>query len=140
VASTRRELAIEGRILLVEAEAAVLEFERDVLAGAGAQVVTSTKCDEVKEQLTATTFDALIMDGKMPSGWTTPEVYKWLQENRPGMEKHVLFTFSSLNEPELRTFLNDNNIQYLVKPFEVADLISSARRLLHKVQAAAAAK
>ncbi len=140
VAPTRRELAIEGRILLVEAEPAVLEFERDVLAGAGAQVVTSTKCDEVKDQLTANTFDAVIMDGKMPSGWIAPEVYKWLQENRPGMEKHVLFTFSSLNETELRTFLNDNSIQYLVKPFEVADLISSARRLLHKVQAAAAAK
>jgi PAS domain S-box-containing protein len=133
----RRELAIEGRILLVEAEPAVLEFERDVLAGAGAQVVTSMKSDEAKEQFLAGAFDAIIIDGKMP-GWTAQEVHKWLEEKRPGMEKHVLFTFSSLNEPDLRSFLNDNNVNYLVKPFEVADLISHARRLLHKVQAASA--
>src|SRR5437660_6171643 len=34
----KRENALQGRILLVEDEEAVLEFERDVLAGAGAQV------------------------------------------------------------------------------------------------------
>src|SRR5207302_2508050 len=35
-----REEVIGGRVLLVEEEEAVLEFERDVLAGAGASVVT----------------------------------------------------------------------------------------------------
>ena len=35
VTCSRREMAIEGRILLVEDEEAVLEFERDVLVGAG---------------------------------------------------------------------------------------------------------
>jgi len=36
------EGAIHGRVLLVEEEEAVLEFERDVLAGAGASVVTAS--------------------------------------------------------------------------------------------------
>jgi two-component system NtrC family sensor kinase len=137
---TRHELAIEGRILLIEAEPAVLEFERDVLSGAGAHVVTSMVWDEAKKQLATDSFDAVIMDGKMPNSSNAPEVHKWLVENRSGMEKHILFTFSSLNEPELRSFLNDNNVNYLVKPFEVADLISHARRLLHKAQSAAASK
>src|SRR5205814_9452821 len=35
-----RKAVIEGSVLLVEVEEAVLEFERDVLTGAGAQVVT----------------------------------------------------------------------------------------------------
>jgi DNA-binding NtrC family response regulator len=111
-----------------------------VLAGAGARVVTSMKSEEAKAQLLGEPFDAVIMDGKMFAGWNAPEVYKWLAENRPGMEKHTLFTFSSLSEPEMRTFLNDNNVNYLVKPFEVADLISHARRLLHKTQAATASQ
>ena len=41
VAAPRREGAIQGRVLLVEEEEAVLEFERDVLTGAGANVVTA---------------------------------------------------------------------------------------------------
>jgi len=134
----RRELAIEGRILLVENEEAVLEFERDVLAGAGAEVITSMNSDEMKAVLRNQSFDAVIMDGKMPGGWGPTEVYGWLGENCANLQKHLLFTFSSVAEPEIRGFLQENNVPYLVKPFEVADLISHARRLLQKTQAATA--
>ena len=135
--STRKSV-IEGSVLLVEDEEAVLEFERDVLAGAGARVVTLMHGDEVKARLLQESFDAMIIDGKMSNGWNAPEVYKWISENRPGLERHLMFTFSSAVEPEIRSFLHDNNIPYLVKPFEVSDLISQARRLLQKTQAAGA--
>jgi DNA-binding response OmpR family regulator len=49
-----------------------------------------------------------------------------------------MFTFSSLVEAETRAFLHDHNIPYLVKPFEVGDLIAQARRLLQKTLAASA--
>ena len=55
------------------------------------------------------------------------------------MEQHILYTFSNGVEPgDGRTFLQENNVPYLVKPFEVAELISQARKLLQKAQAAAA--
>jgi two-component system NtrC family sensor kinase len=133
-----RELAIEGSILLVEDEEAVLEFERDVLAGAGAQVATLMNGEEVKARLRQQAFDALILNGKMPGDWNLPQVYRWIAENCPGLERRLLFTFSGVAEPEMRTFLHENNLPYLVKPFEVADLISQARRLLQKSQTATA--
>jgi two-component system NtrC family sensor kinase len=134
-APRQHEGAIHGRVLLVEEEEAVLEFERDVLAGAGAAVVTAKTSQEVKTRLLSEPFDALIMNGKMPGQWNTKESYQWLKENCPGMESHVLFTFS--NSPsEERTFLQENSVPYLVKPFEVAELIAQARRLLPKAQAA----
>ena len=135
---TQRELAIEGRILLVETEEAVLEFERDVLAGAGAQVVTLTSAEDLKARLATESFDALILDGRMPGGWSAPDAYRWLLATYPGLEKHLLFTFSSVAEPEIRAFLHENNVPCLVKPFEVADLIAQARRLLQKTKAASA--
>ena len=133
-----RKSVIEGSVLLVEDEEAVLEFERDVLAGAGAQVVTLMNLDEVKLRLLRDSFDAVIMDGKMPNGWNAPEIHRWIAQNRPGLEKHLMFTFSSVVEPEVRSFLHDNSVPYLVKPFEVGDLISQARRLLQKTIAATA--
>jgi DNA-binding response OmpR family regulator len=52
---------------------------------------------------------------------------------------HVLYTFSTGVEPnDGRTFLQENSVPYLVKPFEVAELISQARKLLQKAQAAGA--
>jgi hypothetical protein len=44
-------------------------------------------------------FDALIMNGKMPGQWSAKESYPWLKENCPGMEAHVLYTFSNSVEP-----------------------------------------
>ena len=116
----------------------MLEFERDVLAGAGAEVVTSLGGEELQSRLAAESFDSLIINGKMPGGWTAAEMYRWLAEKQPGLEKHVLFTFSGVVESETRTFLQENQVPYLVKPFEVAELISQARRLLQKAQSAVA--
>jgi two-component system NtrC family sensor kinase len=139
VAPAKREGAIQGRVLLVEEEEAVLEFERDVLIGAGVNVVTATRSEDVKTRLLSEPFDAVIMSGRMPSDWNAKEAYAWLTQNCPGMESHLLFTFShGVEQGEDRNFLQQNNIPYLVKPFEVADLISQARRLLQKAQAAAA--
>jgi two-component system NtrC family sensor kinase len=135
-----REGAIDGRVLLMEEEEAVLEFERDVLMGAGASVVTATNVDEAKTRLLSEHFDAAIMNGKIPGDWNAKDGYMWLKEKCPGMETHVLFTFSNGVDPgDGRAFLQENNIPCLVKPFEVADLIAQARKLLQKKQAAAAA-
>jgi len=139
VPALKREGALQGRVLLVEEEEAVLEFERDVLAGAGANVVTAVKSEDVKTRLLSEPFDAIIMSGKMPADWNAKEAYTWLRENCHGMEGHVLFTFSSgVEQGDERAFLEKNDVPYLVKPFEVADLISHARRLLQKAHAAAA--
>src|SRR5216684_3285824 len=129
----KRENALQGRILLVEDEEAVLEFERDVLSGAGAQVMTVTSAEEMKSVLASQSFDALIMNGKMPGSGSIPETRRWIAESWPELSAHLLFTFSSLAEPEVRNFLEQNNVPFLVKPFEVADLIANARRLLVKV-------
>ncbi len=133
-----RESAIHGHVLLVEDEVAVLEFERDVLAGAGAEVAAMIDGEDVKGCILGDSFDALIMGGKMSSGWTAPQIYDWVLQNRPGLEKHVLFTFAGMPDGDLRDFLQQRGVPYLVKPFEVAELISQARLLTQKVQAAVA--
>ncbi len=137
VAPPRREGAIQGRVLLVEDEEAVQEFERDVLAGAGANVVTASRSDDVKTRLLSEPFDLLIMNGKMPADWNAKEAYLWLAQNCAEMEKHVLFTFSNgVEQGDERAFLQERGVPFLVKPFEVAELISQARRLLQKAHAA----
>jgi len=136
--TARREAALQGRVLLIENEEAVLEFERDVLTGAGAEVVTSMNAEEMKSLLHEQSFDAIIIDGKAQGNGSAREVYGWLVENCPGMEKHLLFTFSNVAEPEVRSFLQGKGVPYLVKPFEVADLIAHTRRLMQKAHAASA--
>jgi PAS domain S-box-containing protein len=138
-APRQHEGAISGRVLLVEEEEAVLEFERDVLMGAGAEVVTAQSSDDAKTRLQSEQFDALILNGKMPDQWGAKESYSWIRQTCPIMEGHVLYTFSGGVEPnDGRVFVQENNVPYLVRPFEVAELISQARKLLQKALAAGA--
>jgi DNA-binding response OmpR family regulator len=75
----------------------------------------------------------------MNGEWNAKESYTWLQNNCPDMQGHVLFTFASgVEQSEGRGFLQDNNVPYLVKPFEVAELIAQTRRLLQKALGAGA--
>jgi hypothetical protein len=55
------------------------------------------------------------------------------------MKGHILFTFSNgVDTGNGRSYLQENSVPCLVKPFEVAELIAQARRLLQHAQAAAA--
>jgi len=132
VASTRRESVLAGHVLLVEDEEAVLEFERDVLIGAGADVTTSMSVDDTQQQLLKGSFDVVVMNGRMPGGCSAQEMYEWIAKNRPGMEKGLLLTFSSVTDPQTRSFLQEQGVPSLAKPFEVADLISQVRGLIQK--------
>jgi two-component system NtrC family sensor kinase len=134
----KREIGLAGRILLVEDEESVLEFERDVLAGAGATVTTAGAIHQMKSALADGSFDACIMNGKMPGFASVEEAHSWILENSPSLSGHFLFTFASLTEPEVRGFLETNRLPFLVKPFEIGDLIANARRLLSKTKRAKA--
>jgi hypothetical protein len=74
----------------------------------------------------------------MPGAGTVPETHAWVLENWPSLAGHFLFTFSSLAETEVRSFLEQNSVPLLVKPFEIGDLIANARKLLRKGRAAKA--
>jgi PAS domain S-box-containing protein len=132
-----RESALEGRVLLAEDEEAVLEFERDVLVGAGVEVSTLKSTKDFKERVLTEPFDGVIVSGTAAS-FAATDLYRWLQEKSPDTAKHLLFTFSSAPEAETREFLQANNVTFLVKPFEVADLIVAARNLLLRKHAAVA--
>ena len=116
----------------------MLEFERDVLAGAGAKVTTVTSTEQMKSVMSSQSFDAVVINGKMPGSVSVTETRNWILENTSGLAGHILFTFASLAGPEDRNLLEQNHVPYLVKPFEIGDLIANARRLLVKSKAASA--
>lgn len=131
-APSLRQTMLKGRVLLVEDEEAVLEFERDVLVGAGAEVVTSMSVEEMQQHVKDGAFEIIVMNGRMPGGWSTQEVYEWIAKNCPGLENGLLLTFSTETDQQTRNFIHEHGVPSLAKPFEVADLISRVRELSHR--------
>ncbi len=135
--AARHHAPLHGRVLLLDDEETVLEFEREVLRGAGAEVITCADAEDAISRLRDEHFDAIILDGKMPGRWGGAEVYTWLRSNRSGMEKNVVLAVSNPDDPEMRRFIEQTGVFYLPKPFDVADLVSVAERLLRRARAQA---
>jgi PAS domain S-box-containing protein len=133
--AARKQPNLAGRVLVVDDEEAVLDFEAEALRGAGAQVTTRMNGEDAVALLGQQSFDAIIIDGKMPGGWTGVDVYHWIAEHRPGLELAVVFAISNFADVEIRRFIEEKKVPCIVKPFDVADLIAITRRQLKRTKA-----
>jgi len=115
-----------GRVLLVEGEETLLEFEREALTAAGAQVECLSSAETAIAKLQNDFWDVVIIDANTPGGGNIQDIYRWLQENRPAMERQLIVTVAD-DAPEASRFFEENGIPRLCKPFGIADLLSVVR-------------
>jgi DNA-binding response OmpR family regulator len=85
--------------------------------------------EDTQQRLRNGAFDVIVMNGRMPGGYSAQEMYEWIATNCPGLEKGLLLTFSTVTDQQTRSFLQEHGVPSLAKPFEVADLISQVRGL-----------
>jgi two-component system NtrC family sensor kinase len=128
--AARREPQLSGRVLLVDAEQSVLDFERELLSAAGLQVVTLLSGDQAIELLRKDSFDVIFIDSKIAGPMNNEEVYKWIQDARPDLAPRTVLMLPSSSDADVRVFLYSSKILCLVKPFEVSDLLGVIRRVL----------
>lgn len=136
----RRESRLEGSVLLVDDEEAVLDFEREVLAAAGLKVFTVTSGEGAVDYLKNEDFDVLLLDSKIPGTTSSEDVFHWIEQHRPELVPRTVLVLSNVSDPRVRAFVDATKIFCLVKPFEVSDLLAVARRVLRRVKAASASQ
>lgn len=129
--------ALRGKILIVDDEEAVLDFERELLSGAGAEVHCTMEGTEAIKLMQMQSFEAIVIDSKMPGQFDSPDVYRWALQNRPELATRFLFTVSHATESSVRQFLDEYALTHIEKPFQVSELISTLRRILGPQKAAA---
>jgi PAS domain S-box-containing protein len=134
----RRESRLEGSVLLVDDEEAVLDFEREVLAAAGLKVTTALSGAEAIARLEEDDFQAVLLDSKIPGHISSEDVFRWIESNRTELIARTVLVLSNVSDPSVKVFVDATRILCLVKPFEVADLLAMTRRVLRRARAAAA--
>ena len=135
----RRASRLEGRVLLIDDEEAVLDFEREVLTAAGLQVVTATSGAAALEHLKKPEhFDAVFLDSKIPGEWCSEDIYRHIEQERPELVARAVLVLSNVSDPAVRSFVDSTRILCLVKPFAMADLLAVVRRVIRQARVAAA--
>ena len=63
-----------------------------------------------------------------------------LEQARTELVPRTVLVLSNVSDPSVRVFVDATKLLCLVKPFEVADLLAMARRILRRVRAASASQ
>lgn len=114
---------LSGRILVVDDEAPIREFEREVLTGSGAQVVALASGEEALSRLELDNFDAVVLDTSLPGRWSGVNIYRWIASNRPEAARNIVLATSDITEAGVRSLIEDERVPCLTKPLQARDLL-----------------
>jgi DNA-binding response OmpR family regulator len=130
-----------GRVLVVHPDEQVLEFTRRVLAGAGAEVLALGRGEDAlvrleKSRQEKSGYDALLVNDRLPGGWTGMDIYRWVKQHQPGAERSVMLVHSGQSDTHTEQFLEESGALGMSAPFNVSDLIAITRLALGKAKTA----
>ncbi len=109
------------RILIVDDEEHIRGLLSAVLSANGHIVKTSSSGQEALALIEKESFDAIIMDIKMP-GMEGTELYAHIVNNYPGMGKRILFITGDTMNDDTQVFLKLTENKYIAKPFRIEAL------------------
>ena len=115
-------------ILVVDDDRQLASALQWILADANFLVDVAFDGEEAILKVTAHEYDAVICDLKMPK-LPGDEFYLKARELRPAVSDRFIFITGYATDPMLRSFLVENEVKFLVKPFPIKGLISCVQEL-----------
>jgi DNA-binding response OmpR family regulator len=113
----------------VDDEPEIADLLRELLEGAGYDVMTAESGAVALALLDEAAFDAVVSDLHMPDvdGAT---LWREIKSRWPALARRMLFVSGDTLSPSVRQFLDDAHCGSLAKPFTKADLLLRIEALL----------
>jgi DNA-binding NtrC family response regulator len=122
-------------LLVIEDEAAVMQFIQTALQRSGYRIVTANSAVAGLKLLDTGSFGGVISDMRTPGGASGADVHAWIAAHRPELKGKLLFiTGDTVNEDTMKA-LASTGAPYIEKPFRVHELIETVEKLFGKAAA-----
>jgi DNA-binding response OmpR family regulator len=122
------ELTLKA-ILVVDDDQQLATALQWILADENFLVDVAFDGDEALLKVKAHAYDAVICDLKMPH-MRGDDFYLQARQLRPNLCDSFIFITGYATDPEIRAFLIENEVKFLVKPFPIKGLIQCLKQLL----------
>lgn len=117
----RSKDGISGNILVIDDEPTILNLLKTILKKDGHQVSTAHSIGNACKMVIEGEFDLIISDVHLPE-MTGIQFYQWLKDNKPEFVEKIVFSTGDVVSPETTTFLKDNQLRCLFKPFHAREV------------------
>ena len=115
-------------VLVVDDDQQLASALQWILADENYLVDVAFDGEEAMLKVKAHEYDAVICDLKLPK-LRGDEFYLKARELRPAVSDRFIFITGYATDPMLRSFLVENEVKFLVKPFPIKGLISCLQEL-----------
>lgn len=119
------------RILIVDDEVSILDSLSRLMVKNGYAVDTVDNCLSALDMILSQKYDCILLDIKLP-GMSGIELYKEIKKVDDSLARRTAFITGNIMEKETRQFLQENQVTYFVKPFEMKQLIKDLDVLLSR--------
>ena len=116
-------------LLLVDDDKQLATALQWILADENFLVDVAFDGEEAMLKVKAHQYDAVICDLKMPR-LQGDQFYLQARELRPDLSDSFIFITGFATDPQIRNFLIENEVKFLVKPFPIKGLIRCVKELL----------
>lgn len=116
-------------ILLVDDDKQLASALQWILADENFFVDVAFDGEEAMLKVKAHQYDAVICDLRMPR-LRGDEFYLKAKDLRPALSDRFIFITGFATDPQIRTFLIEHEVKFLVKPFPIKGLIGCVKELL----------
>ncbi len=125
-AGTPMETGEETRILILDDEINIQDVLAKTLRRRGYVVDTTNNGADGLLCLTKTDYQLILCDIRMP-GFNGLDFYKNVESRDPALAKRIIFITGDTANQVTQKFIEEHSVQYLVKPFELSDLLQVIR-------------
>jgi CheY-like chemotaxis protein len=116
----------EARILILDDEINIQDVLAKALRRRGYVVDTANNGADGLLYLAKTDYKLILCDIRMP-GFNGLDFYKNVGSRDPGLAKKIIFITGDTANKATQAFIEEHDIQYLTKPFELSDLLQVIR-------------
>ena len=123
-----------GRILVLDDEPSIRDFLGRVLARSGYEPVLAATGDTALDAIRADPPDAILCDHRM-AGMSGTEFHAAVVAIAPALGRRFAFMSGDVLNGELQAFATEKGVQLMAKPFDIASVGETVRRLLRDAPA-----
>lgn len=118
-------------VLIVDDERSIINVLQRALEREGYQTAAVQGASQALDLLASTSFDLILCDLEL-TGMNGIAFYQKLIQAEPALKDRFIFMTGEMLDPGSRSFIQDNNIPVLMKPFDLEVLYRSLAQSLQE--------